>query len=89
MNPREHLLRRLRKTARTRYWNVVDKATYECPVCGDDSGPFDVHHRDGDPFNNALINLIGVCYTCHRREHNRRDRMEQINDWKESAPIQS
>lgn len=27
-----------------------------------------VHHRDGDPHNNAIKNLESLCATCHSRE---------------------
>lgn len=39
----------------------------ECAVCGD---PEDViHHRDGDRTNDAISNLIPLCYACHQKIH--------------------
>jgi len=79
------LLRRLRKTARDLFWSEFDKIEYECPACGRDDVAIDVHHRDGDPFNNHPMNLIGVCPQCHADEHRRRRRQESLNEWKDSA----
>ena len=41
----------------------------ECEDCGMEerfAGMFDVHHKDGDPRNNALANLALLCPNCHR-----------------------
>ena len=32
----------------------------------------DVHHRDGDPWNNVATNLERICRSCHNLEHHRR-----------------
>lgn len=40
----------------------------ECRGCGR-SVNLDVHHIDGDPFNNELINLTLLCRSCHIKEH--------------------
>ena len=47
-----------------------DKGT--CQNCGlryqdalDEDKPFDVHHIDGDPRNDALVNLELLCHRCH------------------------
>lgn len=39
-----------------------------CSECGDD-GVNHVHHRDGNPMNNDLANLVRLCPRCHRRAH--------------------
>ena len=39
-----------------------------CEACGA-TGKLHVHHRDEDPFNNALSNLRTLCPRCHRRSH--------------------
>jgi len=83
LTPKKRLELKLRDTARETFWSEFDKDSYECPVCGRSDVPMDVHHRDGDPFNNHPINLIGVCDPCHRAEHKRRSKVESLNAWKE------
>lgn len=42
----------------------------ECAVCGDDMPCLCVvHHVDCNPSNNAKVNLLPVCWSCHRRLH--------------------
>jgi 5-methylcytosine-specific restriction endonuclease McrA len=52
-----------------------DGSFEECQGCCDD-GPqgsrpvkivLTVHHKDGDPRNNAMENLIALCQQCHNR----------------------
>lgn len=40
----------------------------DCQKCGEKKN-LDVHHIDGDPFNNELTNLTLLCRSCHIREH--------------------
>jgi hypothetical protein len=47
-------------------WHEVNPAQ-PCERCG--AGVDHVHHRDGDPSNNALSNLEGLCAPCHIRHH--------------------
>lgn len=75
---RAQLLIRTRHEAREKYWEVHDREAYACPDCGSD-GPLEVHHLDGNPFNNDMENLLALCYTCHRDRH-RRWRVEQRLD---------
>ena len=82
--PRQQILVKARGTARERFWSEYDRESYRCPVCGSD-GPFEVHHRDGDAFNNHFINLLAVCESCHRREHKRRARIERVAAWKDQV----
>jgi len=56
----------------------------ECAECGVTDN-LEVHHRDGDPLNNHLINLIGLCYRCHRMLHKRRSTARQLSEWKAKA----
>lgn len=58
-----------RKEARETFWNLHKKSEYCCPDCGDDVDHYEVHHIDGDPFNNALDNLVGLCHSCHVARH--------------------
>lgn len=39
-----------------------------CTACGADTDTH-VHHRDGNPMNNDLANLVRLCPGCHRRAH--------------------
>lgn len=56
----------------------------KCNRCGDDGGRIEVHHRDGDPYNNDLSNLEALCVSCHRRHHDKlnggRNRRAQFTD---------
>ena len=43
---------------------VFRRCGYWCERCGDRVA-VEVHHIDGDPGNNAMDNLLGVCHDCH------------------------
>lgn len=47
-------------------WHEVNLDA-RCEKCGEDVDH--VHHRDGDPTNNDLSNLAGLCPGCHIRHH--------------------
>lgn len=51
---------------------IKEKANYTCQHCKNKHKPpkviLTVHHRDGDPTNNADTNLIALCRKCHLRE---------------------
>lgn len=79
---KRRLLVRLRDTSRSLYWETYDRESAECVVCGRRNVPLEVHHRDGDPFNNHLINLVAVCHPCHKAEHARRCRRKRVSEWK-------
>lgn len=49
---------------RMEYFLKYDK----CQNCGGTNN-LDVHHNDGDPFNNRLNNLTLLCRSCHIKEH--------------------
>lgn len=83
LTPRQRLLIAARKTARERYWDVYDRDSYECPVCGAADVSFHVHHIDGDALNNHFVNLIGICSRCHRHEHKRRRTEQQLDEWRD------
>jgi hypothetical protein len=38
---------------------------YTCCVCRERGRPVQIHHIDGDPSNNAEINLSALCLICH------------------------
>lgn len=74
-----------RKHARELYWRLYDKETYQCPDCArpalqsvEDRGDmparafptsFQIHHKDGNPMNNSLQNLVALCNPCHQARH--------------------
>lgn len=39
-----------------------------CQECGS-KNVIQIHHRDGNPFNDSLENLAILCRGCHMREH--------------------
>ncbi len=54
------------------YWEAHDKETYNCPRCGrakEKVRRFEVHHKDTNPRNGDMGNLVGLCLSCHREEH--------------------
>lgn len=63
-----------RQMARQVYWGEHDKNSHACCDCGT-SVPLEVHHIDGNPFNNELNNLVALCHSCHTRRH-RREKIE-------------
>jgi len=58
-----------REQARRTYWNEHDRESYRCADCQRSRrqirGRFEVHHKDGNPSNNDLSNLVGLCRLCH------------------------
>ena len=44
---------------------VFIRCNNECEICEDHAAQ-QIHHIDGNPRNNELENLQGVCYDCHR-----------------------
>lgn len=61
-----------RKEAREVYWAEYDRDGRQCPDCRrtwEEAGGFDVHHIDGDPLNNELLNLVALCQPCHKNRH--------------------
>jgi hypothetical protein len=49
---------------------VKARQAYRCAACGASCVPLEVHHRDSDPANNALRNLVALCRDCHRKHTN-------------------
>ena len=57
---------------RERYWNENDKLSYTCPDCGrgfEEVSEFQVHHKDENPANGELDNLVALCKECHHDRH--------------------
>jgi 5-methylcytosine-specific restriction endonuclease McrA len=59
------LLIKARDRGRKRYWEFYDEDEHACQSCGKDV-PLEIHHKDGDPLNNELVNLVALCRSCHR-----------------------
>lgn len=75
-----------RSEHKRRYWSVVDRSSYRCPDCGrkashPDIWRMEIHHKDRDPFNGDMDNLVALCHHCHMQRHGKRAR-EDLNDWK-------
>ena len=45
-----------------------------CQLCGEKEKRREIHHIDGNPFNNDLTNLMRLCYTCHKAQHPSRNK---------------
>lgn len=74
---------RSRTIARKVYWDEHDENDYQCPDCGRSIGEirqdvFEVHHIDGDPYNNSLENLIGLCRMCHNIREDKKPSISEI-----------
>lgn len=66
------------------FWREHDKESYECPECGTDEGPFDVHHKDFEVGNGAMSNLVALCEDCHNEIHKGVDtgQLSYVDGWK-------
>lgn len=70
-----------RTRSRREYFDRLDGEAV-CEGCGSDSA-IEVHHKDGDPRNTDPENLVGLCHSCHRKRHRRKqtdDRLESMED---------
>lgn len=71
-----------RKAARETYWERHDRQSYECPDCGRREAQlrtdFQVHHRDGDSFNNESSNQIALCRPCHNLREGKKPSIQDI-----------
>lgn len=65
-----------RTIARKRFWSENDKSQYSCADCNrteqEIQGTFEVHHKNGNPYDNRLENLVGVCSVCHAIREDRK-----------------
>ena len=80
---------RSRKLARERYWDEHDKTRYTCPDCGrgrdEIVGEFQVHHKSGNPHDNRLEHLVGLCGFCHRLREDKKPSLERIRAFRDSG----
>lgn len=68
--------------ARNIFWDSHDKESYCCADCQrrleQISGTFEVHHIDGNPYNNDPENLVGLCKACHAIREDRKPGTDSI-----------
>jgi 5-methylcytosine-specific restriction endonuclease McrA len=48
---------------------ILERDGHKCSECGYSSNSLCVHHKDRNPKNNSLDNLITLCKSCHSKEH--------------------
>ena len=48
---------------------IRNKTNYVCEKCGKKAISMEIHHIDGIRQHNDLSNLIGLCPSCHKKEH--------------------
>lgn len=62
---------RVENNARTRAKYALKKLNVPkiCNKCKTKQGRIDVHHKDGNPLNNSVNNLIYLCSLCHGIVH--------------------
>jgi 5-methylcytosine-specific restriction endonuclease McrA len=48
--------------------SILNKFNNECAICGADEG-LHIHHKDHNPKNNQISNLIVLCGVCHKKIH--------------------
>ena len=89
LEPRQQLVIKTRQKHTRRYWDVYDKQSYECPCCGRGYGEvgerFDIHHKDQDPLNGHMYNLVALCYRCHKRVHRVVRIADRLEEWKDEG----
>jgi hypothetical protein len=87
--PNRRLSNRSRKIARERFWGEHDKSSYSCPDCshseGQILGTFQVHHQNGDPHDNRIENLVGLCGVCHRLREGKKPSIDRIQALRDSS----
>jgi len=76
-----------REQARRTYWNEHDRESYRCADCQRSRrqirGRFEVHHKDGNPSNNDLSNLVGLCRLCHNLREEKKPSLNEIKQFRD------
>jgi hypothetical protein len=76
MRIREEAEKRVFGKARTKRLNfteeeremILNKFENKCVVCGKEEG-LHIHHKDGNPENNRMDNILVLCGVCHKKIH--------------------
>ena len=59
----------------------------ECPFCqNQDVGHFEIHHIDGNPENNEMINMLMLCRICHSKITKKEIEKSQVELIKRELP---
>jgi len=76
-----------REQARRVYWDEHDRESYRCADCQRSRrqirGRFEVHHKDGNPSNNDLSNLVGLCRLCHNLREEKKPSLNEIEQFRD------
>ena len=48
---------------------INERTNGVCELCGEETDRIEVHHVDFDRHHNDIENLIGLCPSCHKKEH--------------------
>ena len=48
--------------------HIYSKYDFKCAICGADEG-LHIHHKNKNPKNNVMSNLILLCGVCHKKIH--------------------
>jgi hypothetical protein len=57
------------KRASNQHAQYILRSVKECEGCGKINTLLDVHHIDGNDFNNTINNIIKLCRSCHSKQH--------------------
>lgn len=55
-----------------KYWEEHTKEEYVCPRCDrgyEEVDEFQVHHKNKNPMDGSMSNLVGLCRECHWEHH--------------------
>jgi len=70
---RKRVIKQLYKHPGTREARLILKQhgrnLSRCERCEDETGVCHIHHKDGNPYNNRIENLIVLCPNCHGNAH--------------------
>ena len=56
-----------------------------CSECGSEDD-IEVHHVDGDTWNDSLDNLLPLCHDCHVSVHNGDERVKHLTEQIKTHP---
>lgn len=79
---RDQAKRRSRQISRKYFWDFYDPEEYVCPDCGrgvsEIEGGFQIHHKDGNPYDWHWENLIALCRLCHMLREDKKPNLASI-----------